>query len=266
MKRAGQRWHRQTLIDLEMEIQLIRSATLRVEYAQHLFVIDPYLAAKHSRPSFAGKSPNPLIDLPCSPQDVIADIEWAMVSHLHSDHFDPAAQALLPKETPILCQPDDAAQIKDKGFHRVVPVVDTLTWQGVKITRTPGQHGSGIVLQEMGNASGFVFQAEHERTMYWAGDTIWTESVADIIARMQPQIIVTHSCGAVWGDRVLIVMDAAQTIEVCRAAPASVVVATHMDSLDHATVSRTALRQYADAHGIGPAQLRIPTDGEKLVL
>lgn len=47
-----------------MKIQLMRSATLWMEYARQRFVIDPYLAAKHSRPSFTGKSPNPLVDLP----------------------------------------------------------------------------------------------------------------------------------------------------------------------------------------------------------
>lgn len=248
-----------------MKLQLIRSATLRIEYAQHRFVIDPYLAAKHSRPSFAGKSPNPLVDLPCAPQDVIADIEWVIVSHLHSDHFDPAAQALLPKETPILCQPGDEAQIEAKGFRRVIPVVDTLTWQDMTITHAPGQHGTGKVLHEMGRAAGFVFQAERELTVYWAGDTIWNEAGADVVVRMRPQIIITHSCGAVWGEQVLIVMDAAQTVAVCRAAPASIVVATHMDSLDHATISRAALRQYAEAQGIGDDRLRIPADGETLI-
>jgi L-ascorbate metabolism protein UlaG (beta-lactamase superfamily) len=247
-----------------MKIQLIRSATLRIEYAQHRFVIDPYLAAKHSRPSFSGKSPNPLVDLPCAPQDVIADIEWAMVSHMHSDHFDPAAQALLSKETPILCQPGDEAQIEAKGFRRVIPVTATLTWQDVLISHAPGQHGTGEVLQEMGRAAGFVFQAEHEPTVYWAGDTIWTAAMADVIARLQPQIIITHSCGAVWGEQVLIVMDAEQTVAVCQAAPASIVVATHMDSLDHATISRADLRQYAEAQGIGADRLRIPADGETL--
>jgi hypothetical protein len=60
-------------------------------------------------------------------------------------------------------------------------------------------------------------------------------------------------------------MDAAQTVAVCRAAPKSIVIATHMDALDHATVSRHALRQYAAANGIQPAQLLIPADGETLV-
>jgi hypothetical protein len=43
------------------------------------------------------------------------------------------------------------------------------------------------------------------------------------------------------------------------------VIATHMESLDHATISRSDLRQYAQAQGITPEQLRIPLDGETLV-
>jgi L-ascorbate metabolism protein UlaG (beta-lactamase superfamily) len=116
----------------------------------------------------------------------------------------------------------------------------------------------------MGRASGFVFQAEHEPTVYWAGDTIWFDGVAEAIDRFRPQIIVTHSCGAVWDGDVLIVMDPAQTVQVCRAAPNSTVVAVHMDSLDHATASRADLRQFASAQGIQPQQLLIPADGEIL--
>ncbi len=248
-----------------MKIRLIRSATLRIEYARSSFVIDPYLAAKHSRPSYAGKSQNPLVDLPCSPLDVIAGIEWVFVSHLHSDHFDPAAQELLPRGIPILCQPDDKPHIEAKGFHHVIPVDDTIAWLGMTIVRTPCQHGSGEVLAEMGQASGFVMMADHEPTVYWAGDTIWNKAVAGIIALYRPGVIITHSCGAVWGNDILIVMDAAQTIEVCRAAPESRIIATHMDALDHATISREALRQYADASGVGPERLLIPADGAELV-
>ncbi len=248
-----------------MKIQLIRSATLRVEYAEKRFVIDPYLAAKQSRPSYSGASSNPLVELPCSPEEVIAGIDMALISHLHSDHFDPTAQRLLPKDLPVLCQPGDDATLESDGFRSVTPIADGLNWEGINITRTAGQHGTGQVLQEMGEASGFVFEAENEPTVYWAGDTIWCEPVARVIDQVQPEIIVTHSCGAVWGQDVLIVMDAAQTVAVCRAAPDSVVVATHMDSVDHATVSRQAWRAHAQANGIRAAQLRIPADGETLV-
>lgn len=247
-----------------MQIQLIRSATLRFHYARQNFLIDPYLAAKHTRPSFTGKSPNPLVDLPCPPLEVIAGIEMVLVSHLHSDHFDPAAQELLPKDLPIFCQEEDQARIESVGFRNVTPLIDSVNWQGITITRAPCQHGSGEVLKEMGNASGFVFQAKNEPTVYWTGDTIWCEPVAETIRRYQPEIIITHSCGAMWGDQVLIVMDAGQTLAVQRAAPHSRIIATHMDSLDHATVTRDDLRQYAQAHGVGPEKLLIPLDGEKI--
>lgn len=247
-----------------MQIQLIRCATLRMNYANHQFVIDPYLAAKHTMPSSAGISPNPLVDLPCAPQEALAGIEMAMISHLHDDHIDPIAECLLPKDLPILCQPEDIHEIEAKGFCHVIPVADAITWKGISITRITGQHGTGEVLDQMGTASGFVFQAEDEPTVYWAGDTVWCEPVADVIVHTQPDIVITHSCGAVWDDHVLIVMDAAQTIEVCRAAPNSTVIATHMDSLDHATVSREALREYAVTQGVRSTQLLIPADGETL--
>jgi L-ascorbate metabolism protein UlaG (beta-lactamase superfamily) len=117
----------------------------------------------------------------------------------------------------------------------------------------------------MGQASGFVLQAENEPTVIWCGDTIWNPTLENAIAQFRPEIIVTHSCGALWDKQTLIVMDAAQTVAVCRAAPESIVVATHMDSVDHATVSRQDLREFAAAQGIQPERLLIPADGETLV-
>ena len=52
---------------------------------------------------------------------------------------------------------------------------------------------------------------------------------------------------------------AAQTVQVCRAAPGSTVVAVHLDSLDHGTVTRQSLRAYAETHGIRPADTNSTT-------
>ncbi len=249
-----------------MQLELIRSATLRLCYGGHRLLVDPCLAARHALPSYAGRSPNPLVDLPCPPAAVIAGIEATIISHRHSDHFDPAAQALLPREMPLFCQPQDAAALRAQGFLDVMPLRGTVSWQGIEITRTPGRHGSGAVLAEMGPASGFVLRAEGEPTVYWAGDTVWCSAVARVLDRVQPDVAITHSSGAVWGPGTLIVMDAAQTVAVCRAMPHGVVVATHMDSLDHGTVSRETLRAYAGAQGISPGRLLIPADGETLIL
>jgi L-ascorbate metabolism protein UlaG (beta-lactamase superfamily) len=247
-----------------MKLQLVRSATLRLTIGQHTFVIDPYLAPKHGMPSYTGRSRNPLVDLPFSAEEALSDVEMVLLSHLHSDHFDPTAQDLLPSQTPIFCQPGDRSELRERGFSSVNAVRDLIEWQGITISRTSGRHGSGNVLEDMGHVSGFLFQAQDEPTLYWTGDTVWYQAVADQITQSQPDIIVTHSGGAVWGDGVPIIMDAKQTVEVCRAAPGSVVIAVHMEALDHCTVSRAALRSYADEQGIPAEQLLIPDDGETL--
>jgi len=245
-----------------MKVQLVRNATLRVEFGGHLFVVDPFLAAKETVRSFAGISKNPIVDLPVPPEDVIRGAEMVLVSHLHTDHFDEVAIDLLPKTLPIFCQPGDEGTIREKGFELVTAVSDHITWQGIQFTRTPGLHGTGELAERMGNVSGFIWQAAGEPTVYWAGDTIWYESVADVITHHQPDVIITHSSGAKFGDSDPIVMDAVQTIAVCHAAPDAVVVAVHLESLDHGTVSRADLREAAVVNGVSEQQLRIPTDGE----
>lgn len=249
-----------------MQIQLIRSATLRVNYGGDLFVVDPFLAAKGTVRSFAGIAPNPIVELPCTPEEAIAGVEMALVSHLHVDHFDDTAVELLPKDLPILCQPGDEEKIKEKGFTAVTPITHSHTWQGITFTRTPGQHGTGEVGQRMGQVSGFVWQAAGEPTVYWAGDTIWYEAIAEIIRSVQPNVIITHSSGAKFGDSAPIVMDAAQTIAVCQAAPQATIIAVHLESLDHGTVSRADLRAAAGNHGIPASRLLIPLDGETVNL
>lgn len=250
-----------------MRLRLIRNATQRLQYGGRELLLDPFFAPKHSRPSFAGRSENPLVDLPCLTDEIMAGAELVIVSHLHSDHYDPEAQRLLPKNLPVLCQPGDEETIQGHGFDSVTPVADTIFWEGITITRTPGQHGTGPEeLADMGQVSGFVFQAEGEPTVYWTGDTILYGPVSEAIERFRPDIIVTHSSGAMWKGNGPIVMDAEQTIAVCQAAPESRVVAIHLDSLDHGEVSRQGLRAKARAARIADSQLLIPEDGETLEL
>ena len=142
-----------------MDIQLIRNATLRVWYNGRLFLIDPCLGDKHSIRSFAGISPNPTVELPMPAEAVIADAEMVIVSHLHPDHFDEPAQALLPKDLPLFCQPGNEATLREAGFQQVTPVADSVTWEAITFTRTPGQHG----FDELAERMQYAMQAHVER-------------------------------------------------------------------------------------------------------
>jgi len=249
-----------------MRVQLIRNATMILDYNRHRLLLDPYLADKFARPSYTGKSPNPLVDLPRAVDDILRGVEAVVVSHLHSDHFDPAAQAVVPKHLPLFCQPDNAQVVQEYGFQQVIPIVDRYDWNGITISRVNGHHGLGEVEESMGTVSGFVFQASGEPTIYWAGDTVLCDEVRTAITAVQPAIVLVHASGATWpvssGERDLIVMDAAQAVQVCQLADPSTVIAVHMEALDHGTVSRADLRAAATQAGINPAKLRIPADGD----
>ncbi|OCP38581.1 MBL fold metallo-hydrolase [Ensifer sp. LC163] len=248
-----------------MKLQLIRNATLKLDYAGRTVLIDPYLAPKHSLPSFANRSENPMVELPVSIDTILDGVELVIVSHLHSDHFDSVAKQRLPKHLPIFCQPGDEGEIRAAGFTDVTPLNDRATWQGLTLTRRQGSHGLGPVVELMGSVMGLTLEGEGEPSIYWAGDTVLYPPVADVIAETKPDIIVTHSCGARW-DGDLIVMDAQETVTVCETSGDAVVVATHMEALDHATISRQNLREAAKARGISATKLLIPADGDVLVL
>lgn len=248
-----------------MKIQLIRNATLRVDYGGKLFLIDPDLGDKHSRDPLAGKARNPTVDLPIPANQVIDGIEMVLVSHLHQDHFDAAAQELLPKDLPLFCQPEDESKIIEFGFNDVRLIDQNVEWEGISITRTAAQHGSGVWAERLAPVSGFVFRAKGEPTIYWAGDTIYYPPVKEVIDEVKPDIIVTHSGGAQLGDSGPILMDIEQTISVCKNAPEAKIVAVHLEALDHCAVTRAELESAATSAGI-IERVIIPKDGETITL
>lgn len=248
-----------------MQIQLIRNATLRLTLAGKTILTDPVLSPRHAIDSFAGIERNPTVDPPLPVEDIIRSIDLVMISHLHRDHFDDRARQVLPKSVPILCQPGDEKAITEDGFTAVTPLNTQIEWEDIRITRTPGRHaGNKKWTDILGKVSGFVLEAENEPVVYWAGDTILCEEVETVVRTKKPDIILTHSCGAVLKDSGPIVMDALQTVEVCKMAPDAVVIAVHMEALDHGTVSREDLRLHARQNNIPENKLLIPDDGQVL--
>ncbi len=249
-----------------MKIQLIRNATMKITYAGRTLLTDPMLSTVGAFRSFAGIAANPTVELPVAIEKILEGVEMTVISHLHPDHFDEAAVLNLPKDMPIFCQPEDTVVLQEKGFARVTAAHSSCLWEGISLTRTGGKHGSGKILERLGNISGFVLQAAGEPTIYWVGDSIWCEEVAEAIKMHKPDIIITHSGGAILPGFAPIIMDAEQTLTAFNAGADAVVVAVHMEALDHCTVSRIMLRKAADSAGIAPSRLLIPENGETLSL
>jgi L-ascorbate metabolism protein UlaG (beta-lactamase superfamily) len=249
-----------------MQFQLIRSATVKISAAGCTLLVDPYLAPRGGGKTYAGAQTSPLVELPQPLEEILRGVNAVFVSHLHSDHFDATAQQQLPRELPLLCPEAIAAPLRTMGFEDVTGIGSTLAWRGCTLHLTGGRHGPDEVLQAMGEVHGFVLRAPGEPLLYWAGDTVWCAEVQAALQHFDPAVVVVHACGATWRGLGPLVMDAEQVQAVLQAAPRSTVVATHLDTVDHATVSRADLSpHFATLPDLG-LRLRIPADGQVMDL
>ncbi len=248
-----------------MKIQLIRNACLKITLNGKTILTDPMLSPRHGIESFAGIEKNPTVELPFSIEEILKNVDMVLVSHVHQDHFDKTAMEILPKEIPIFCTPGYEDKIKEGGFSRVTPIGDTVEWEGIRITKTPGYHAGNKKWQDiLGPVAGFLLKADGEPQVYWPGDTILYDAVTALIKEEQPDIVLPHCCGAVLDDSGPIVMDDGMALEICQIAPSAKVVAIHMEALDHATVTRKDLKSMAEKNNISSDRFFIPEDGDTL--
>ncbi|MGL4733791.1 MAG: MBL fold metallo-hydrolase [Enterovibrio sp.] len=258
-----------------VELQLIRNATVKITYADTTFLVDPMLAKKDAYPGFEGTYRshlrNPLVELLGSAQDVIADVDAVIVTHTHLDHWDAAAQQLLPKEIPLFVQhEDDAKLIRSQGFKNVRVLTDEAEFGGVKLTKTGGQHGTDQMYaipdlaKALGQAMGVVFQAQGHKTLYLAGDTVWRKDVEQTIKNFTPEVIVLNAGKAkMVGFEGAIIMGEEDVLRASQAAPNAKIIAVHMDAVNHMSLSREELRAYSKKQGI-ESRVAVPEDGASL--
>lgn len=258
-----------------VKMQHIRNATVKISYADTTFLIDPMLAKKGSYPGFENtyrsNLRNPLVELPLSTDDVIKGVDAVIVTHTHLDHWDDAAQKLLPKDLPLFVQnAADARIIREQGFQDVRILTENTEFGGVTLSKAGGQHGTDqmyatpAVAELLGEAMGVVFQAPGHKTLYLAGDTIWRDEVDQALAQYNPGVIVLNAGYAQLSDfEGAIIMGKEDVLRATKAAPNARVVAVHLDAINHMALSRETLKQYAEEKGIRD-RVQIPEDGATL--
>jgi L-ascorbate metabolism protein UlaG (beta-lactamase superfamily) len=250
-----------------LRIRQIRNATLVVEYSGKRFLVDPYLAGKGAYPGFRGGPnqhlSNPLVDLTVS-TDEILDVDAVIVTHTHSDHWDEAARNLVPKDMLIFAQNErDAATIQGAGFSNTRVLTENSAFDGITLIKTPGQHGNDEAAPRLGEVSGVVFRHPNEKTIYVAGDTVWHRSVRENLDRYAPDVVVLNSGAAQLDGLGSIIMGKEDVYQVYRAAPRATIVASHMEAVNHAVLSRNELRTFLNERAMTQRVL-VPEDGEAM--
>jgi L-ascorbate metabolism protein UlaG (beta-lactamase superfamily) len=249
-----------------MDLTLLRHATLLAGIGGRRMLVDPMLDPAGARPPIAGtpnERPNPLVDLPLPPEEIVAGLDAVLVTHLHQDHLDPSAERVLDRRLPLACQPPDEATLRERGFTDPRTVAGGIDLCGVGVARTGGRHGTGEIGERMGPVSGFVLRAPGDPVLYVAGDTIWCDEVEDALAEHDPDVVVVNAGAARFLEGDPITMDADDVIATAREAPRATVVAVHLEAINHCLLGRDELRAAVDAAGVG-GRVAIPADGETL--
>ena len=139
-----------------MRLTLVRNATVLLELDGRRVLVDPMLDPAGARPPIentANARPNPLVELPRPPAEVVEGLDAVVVTHLHRDHFDDTAAELLPRDVPVFCQPEDAPALAAHGLA-VRPVETELDWDGIRSCGRPPGTGRGRRAARSGPSAG----------------------------------------------------------------------------------------------------------------
>lgn len=254
-----------------MHIRFLRHATFMVTLGRLRLLVDPMLSpagAMEPPPNTPNPRKVPLVDLPLDDEQLkqlLAQVDAVLVTHNHRDHWDARAVELLPKTLPVLCQPQDEAAIRQAGFAEVLPVDAMLSWRGLQLARTGGQHGTGELGRKLGPVSGFVLSCPGEPSFYIAGDTVWCEEVEQALRLHQPDVTLVNAGAAQFLKGGPITMTAEDVCRVCRALPQTKVIAVHLETWNHCLLTRVELSEALRREGLAHRVL-IPADGELLEL
>jgi L-ascorbate metabolism protein UlaG (beta-lactamase superfamily) len=237
-----------------VQLTLVRNATLLLELDGKRLLVDPMLDEEGARPPIEGTRnpvPNPTAALPMPAEQVVSGLDAVLVTHRHRDHLDGTAEQLLPRDVPVFCQPEDDEALRDLGLDARA-VDDEVSWDGLRIVRTPGRHGTGPIADALAPVSGFVLDG-----LYIAGDTVWYDGVEATIERHRPRVAVVNAGGAEFAEGGLIIMGIDDVREVAARVPT--VVAVHLEALNHCYLTRAVLKASVP-------DVLVPADGETLEL
>ena len=250
-----------------MRIQQVRNATLVIEYGGSRFLIDPMLAEQGAYPGLPGTVnshlPYPTAALPV-PVASLLDVDAVIVTHTHPDHWDeaaapwcrntsPCSSSMKPIAPCLLRRASATSACCATRSSRASPAPDH------RAARLGRRHRRHRRYPRRGLRRGL--RARRRGHAVPTGDTVWNAQVEDNLRRYNPQVVILNAGDARVIGLGAIIMDAQDVWQAYQAAPGATLIASHMEAVNHAVLTRRALREFAIEKGMTD-RLRIPEDGE----
>lgn len=247
-----------------MQIHHLRNATVILTLGERRLLVDPMLAAPGALPGFkvlgGGRRRNPLVALPAAAEAALQKVTDVLITHEHPDHFDPAGiEWTRARGLPVWASSIDVPSLRRKGLDaRELGDGDL----GLAVEVIPTRHGRGLVGWLMGQVSGFYLAHPQEPSVYLTSDSVLTSEVLQVLARLQPEVVLAPAGAANFGAGPDILFSVEELLTLARHTSGEVVL-NHLEALDHCPTTRTELRRRLAAEGL-TARVHVPADGDVL--
>lgn len=174
----------------------------------------------------------------------LSSIDYVLVSHMHSDHFDKVAKDKINKNTSIIMPNSQKHLLQDK-FENIIP---TDWWKSIKltsknqslnITSVPARHAhKDDINMEMGTVNGYLIEyssSEEKIKIYWTGDTVWFEDMKKIKDHLGEIDILIPHMGAVGidGPYDMLTLNSEEAIKVYSLFNSKYIIPIHHSTFSH---------------------------------
>lgn len=207
---------------------------------------------------------------PAIAAEAIGRVDVVLLSHDHHyDNLDRAGRAVLESARHVVTTDAGAARLGGRAIGLAPWQHVDLTFGGrqLRITATPARHGPAD--GDRGPVIGFVlaFSDRPERSVYYSGDTVWYDGIAEVSRRYSPAVALL-CLGAARVPAVgpaHLTFTAAEAVIAAQAFKDSAIVPLHFEGWAHFSESRAEIeRAFAEA-GLTD-RLRWPLAGQPLDL
>jgi L-ascorbate metabolism protein UlaG (beta-lactamase superfamily) len=242
------------MTSFETTLTLVGGPTVLIELAGFRFLTDPTF----DEPGIYQSSPTVTLEKTTRPAltaDEIGAVDAVLLSHdQHFDNLDRAGRVFLPRARTTYTTPVGAGRLGGNAVGLAPWESARLEGAGaaILVTATPARHGPPGIEPISGDVAGFLLGlSEPGDAIYFAGDTVWYEGVAEVARRYKPKLVILNTGSAEPRGRFHVTMDANDALEAAHAFPQAKIVGVHNEGWRHFAETADDLAHAFKALGVG---------------
>lgn len=238
-----------------LAVTFVGNATTVLRWHSFTLLTDPnFLHAGQLAHLGHGLTSKRLLEPAMQVEELPADLDAVLLSHLHGDHWDRAVRRKLDRGTPIVTAPHASRRLQ--GWHGFRRATGLRTWESqdllkhdtyVRVTALPAVHAPGLVRYLLPPVMGSLVEfctvgGGPLLRLYITGDTLLFDGVREI-ARRCPDIdvVIAHLGGTTIPGGLMVTMDARQGADLLEVVPARTLIPVHTDDY---TVMKSSLADF----------------------